>query len=115
MLRLQILSLSLLVAIPVYAAERVLKTDSDIVSVFAGHTIGGVEKGVAYRETLNPNGSILGVQADGQYEGDWRVVKGRLCFHYEDDPEGKWDCSKVSVDGRRIIWDSDYTHTATLY
>ena len=101
-------------AIPVAAAERALKSDAEITEVFAGHTVSGTDDGEAYQEYLSPDGRIMGKGSDGAYEGAWQVYKGRLCFHYAEEPARKWDCSQVAVDGNRIIWDGDRKNTATL-
>jgi hypothetical protein len=91
---------------PVFAQSL---SGNQIRQALVGHTINGVENGQSYSQYLNPNGTITGHSASGDYTGRWRIQENEICFLEEEST--KWDCNEVKLRGNQIIWDDGSTAT----
>jgi hypothetical protein len=75
-----------------------------------GKTLSGVDKGESYSESLNPDGTIAGHSASGDYSGRWRITGNQICFFYEEETKGgKWDCTGARLQGAQVTWDDGTT------
>ena len=87
---------------------------AQIQQTLVGKTLSGMEKGESYSETLNPDGTITGHSASGDYSGRWRITGNQICFFYEEETNGgKWDCTGARLQGAQVTYDDGTTAMVT--
>jgi len=88
---------------------------AQIRQLLIGKTLSGVDKGESYSESLNPDGTIAGHSASGDYSGKWQITGNQICFFYEGETEpGKWDCTGARLQGTQVTWDDGTTATVNV-
>lgn len=91
-------------------------SDGAILRALIGNTIIGTENKKPYIEYLRPDGWISGQSNGEAYTGAWQIYHDQLCFYYyEEIPKMRWwECSKLALQGTRVLWIDDNTTSFLL-